>query len=138
MCHCSKGAVTALACVVLGLVAAAGPAAASAIPAPGIVRAGAARFEILTPTLIRLEYAADGQFENRPTMLAFNRVIDPPRYSVQTTGGTLVIRTADITLSYELGSGPFSAQNLKLAVAVDRGTVQAFRAGSAGARTGSS
>jgi len=61
MYHCSKGAVTALACVALGLAAAAGPAAASATPAPGTVRAGAARFEILTPTLIRLEYAADGR-----------------------------------------------------------------------------
>jgi hypothetical protein len=55
----------------VALAAAAGPPAASATPAPGIVRAGAARFEILTPTLIRLGYAADGQFENRPTSQGF-------------------------------------------------------------------
>jgi hypothetical protein len=41
------------------------------------VRAGHLRVQMLTPTLLRLEYAADDAFENRPTFNAVNR--DPGR-----------------------------------------------------------
>jgi len=114
----------AIALAVCLLLAGASQAAAAQHPT-GIVLAGPARFEILTPTLVRLEYAADERFENRPTMLAFNRTIDPPRYTTQTSDGTLVIRTARITLSYKLNSGPFTTSNLKLAVTVGKSTALA-------------
>ena len=54
---------------VLALLAAALVAAPSAAAADGVVRDGNARFQVICPALIRLEYAADGRFEDRPTML---------------------------------------------------------------------
>src|SRR5437763_10694870 len=98
--------------VVLGWwVAVTDPAAARS----DVVRAGAARFEVLTPTLIRLEYAQDGRFENRRTMTTAGegrpRV---PRYEASRARGWLTIRTAAATLCYRLGSGPFTAANLRL------------------------
>jgi alpha-glucosidase (family GH31 glycosyl hydrolase) len=109
--------------VVIGAVATIATSPAQA--ATGIVRVGAARFEVLTPSLIRIEYAADGRFENRPTMLGFDRAVHPPPYTARDSGGTLTLRTARITLSYRIGSGPFSAANLKLLVAVGRHTAAA-------------
>ena len=37
------------------------------------VRAGHARFEVLTPTLIRLEYSPNDRFEDRRTVVAQDR-----------------------------------------------------------------
>ncbi|MET0927071.1 MAG: hypothetical protein ABWY90_06815, partial [Solirubrobacterales bacterium] len=55
---------------------AAAPAAAA--PGPAEVRDGPARFQVITPTLIRLEYAADGGFEDRPTLTVPARGHKPP------------------------------------------------------------
>ncbi|HEY7009497.1 MAG TPA: carbohydrate-binding protein, partial [Jatrophihabitantaceae bacterium] len=75
------------------------------------VTAGPARFEVLTPTLIRLEYAADGHFENGPTFNVVTRNLPTPRFSATAHGGELSIRTTELTLRYREGSGPFSPAN---------------------------
>jgi len=38
-----------------------------------VVRSGDARIEVLSPTLLRLEYSPSGGFENSPTVNALNR-----------------------------------------------------------------
>jgi hypothetical protein len=38
-----------------------------------VVRSGHARIEVLSPTLLRLEYSPSGDFENNPTVNALNR-----------------------------------------------------------------
>src|SRR3954454_18876134 len=93
------------------LVLAAAPAAGAA------VRDGHARFEVLSPTLIRLEYADDDRFEDGQTMTAVNR--DFPAVAIQTSvqGDTRLIRTSSITLRYRRGGGPFTPQNLSIDVA---------------------
>jgi Glycosyl hydrolases family 31/Domain of unknown function (DUF5110) len=98
-------------------------ALASAQPAAGasrVVRSGNARFEVLTPTLVRVEYAADGQFEDRPTQTAINRDQPVPAFGVTRSLGTLTIDTGAIKLHYVEGSGPFTPANLW--VDVDGGT----------------
>jgi len=92
--------------------------APAAHAADGVVRDGNARFQVLSPTLLRLEYAADGVFEDRPTMLAFNRRIDPPKYSTEVQGDRLIVRTDRMTLTYRRGSGPFTDRNLNVIVRV--------------------
>jgi hypothetical protein len=95
-------------------------AAAFAAPAaatPAAVRDGHARFEVLSPTLIRLEYAQDDRFEDGPTMTAVNRDFPAPRYQTSVEGGTRVIRTSAMTLRYQRGSGPFTDKNLSVDVA---------------------
>lgn len=79
------------------------------------VRSGDARFEILSPTLIRTEYAGDGEFTDAPTFNAIGRGgFDPAAYTATTSGGWLTIRTRALTLRYQVGSGPFNARNLSV------------------------
>src|ERR1035437_341622 len=94
-------------------------ASASAAARSPIVRAGPVRFEVLTPTLIRLEYAEDRRFENRPTMTATRARLPVPSFVVRRARGWLTIRTRKVTLRYRLGSGAFTTGNLVLALTID-------------------
>ena len=78
------------------------------------VVADKARFEFLTPSLVRMEYAPSGTFVDVPTAVVQKR--DWPKVSVQATreNGWLVVNTASMTLRYRLHSGPFSATNLQV------------------------
>ena len=96
---------------------AAAPQAAFAAEA-GTVVDGAARFQVLTPTLVRLEHAADGRFEDRPSLNVVNRSFRGPRFSARRARGVLTIRTSRMTLRYRRGSGPFSASNLTVRLRV--------------------
>ncbi|MFB7244122.1 alpha-xylosidase [Streptomyces populi] len=79
------------------------------------VSAGSARFEILSPTLIRTEYAGDRKFTDDPTFNAIGREgFEPTAYSATTSDGWLTIRTSAMSLRYKVDSGPFSAQNFSL------------------------
>ncbi|MFG1646671.1 TIM-barrel domain-containing protein [Amycolatopsis sp. NPDC049252] len=92
-------------------VAASVPAAGSS--RPRTVTAGDARFQVLSPTLIRTEYAADGKFLDSPTYTAIGRDgFAPTSFTSSTSGGWLTIKTSAVTLRYQVGSGPFTAQNL--------------------------
>jgi alpha-glucosidase (family GH31 glycosyl hydrolase) len=84
-----------------------------------VVRADPARFEVLTPTLIRLEFAQDRRFDDAPTMTtAGERRTAPPRFSVRRGAGVLTIRTGAMTLRYRLASGPFTTNNLGLTLRI--------------------
>ncbi|MEU4172265.1 TIM-barrel domain-containing protein [Streptomyces sp. NPDC026665] len=74
---------------------------------------GNARFEILSPTLIRTEYAGDRKFTDEPTFNAIGRDgFEPAAYSATTSDGWLTIRTSAMSLRYKVDSGPFDARNL--------------------------
>src|SRR5579875_3097493 len=77
---------------------------------------GHARFEVLSPTLIRLEYSASGHFENRPTMVAVHRPLTTP-FTTSVRHGVRIIRTSALTLRYREGSGRFSPANLTISPA---------------------
>ncbi|MFF6998254.1 TIM-barrel domain-containing protein [Streptomyces sp. NPDC008313] len=81
------------------------------------VSSGNARFQVLSPTLIRTEYAADGKFTDDPTFNAIGRGgFTPASYTSRTADGWLTIRTSAVTLRYRVGSGPFEASNLSVDV----------------------
>lgn len=94
----------------LGLVL---PAPATAQP-NGTVTSGQARFQVLSPTLIRSEFAGDRVFENQATYNVVNRTFPRTAYSTRTENGWLVITTSAMTLRYRVGSGPFRADNIEL------------------------
>ena len=99
------------------------PSPAAAAPARGgVVRDGNARFQVISPTLIRLEYAADGRFEDGPTITAVSRRSRSVRYTTRRTRDLLTIRTRRMTLRYRRGSGPFAPENLTLKLRVGAGT----------------
>ena len=79
-----------------------------------VVAAGKnARFTVLTPQLIRMEWSADGAFEDRASLTFINRDLPVPKYKVSRSGGRVVIKTEALTLTYKIGDGAFSASNLK-------------------------
>ena len=78
------------------------------------VVAGDARFEVLTPEVIRLEYAPDGKFLNQPTFTVLDRNLPVPSYTESEKDGWLELRTSDEVLRYRIGSGAFTPENTTL------------------------
>lgn len=87
-------------------------------PAATIVD-GHARFTLLTPRLVRMEWSADGRFEDRASLVFIQRRLAVPRHTVRRAGGWLTVRTDDLTVRYREGSGRFAAGNLEVRLRVD-------------------
>jgi len=88
------------------------------------VTLGKARFTVLTPQLIRMEWAADGKFEDHASFVFINRRLPVPKFvSSVTKSGTdqlLTIKTSDLTLTYSAaGDGRFAHGNLSIELAVN-------------------
>ena len=58
--------------------------------ARAVVVAGNARFTVLTPQLIRMEWSEDGVFEDRATLTFVNRKTDVPNFSCFTQFPTVI------------------------------------------------
>ncbi len=97
------------------------PGAADPAPDPtsardrvGVVTDGRARFQVVTPSLIRMEYAADGRFEDEPSMTVPDRSVGgrgaAPRFTTTVEGAWRVIRTKRVELRWRRGQdfGPAS------------------------------
>ncbi|MET9173951.1 TIM-barrel domain-containing protein [Streptomyces misionensis] len=79
------------------------------------VVSGDARFEVLSPTLIRTEYAGDAKFVDTATFNAIGRdTFGRTPFTSSIRHGELTIRTSAMTLTYKVGSGKFTADNLKV------------------------
>ncbi len=92
-------------------------AAAPAV-APTPIVEGNARFEVLSPTLVRMEYAGDGAFQNATTFSAVNRDFPAPAYTTDVSSdGYREIHTSALTLRYQQNSGPFTPANLSVLLA---------------------
>ena len=76
-----------------------------------VVVVGNARFTVLTPQLIRMEWSEDGIFENRATLTFVNRKTDLPKFKVTNSRNKVIIRTDKLTMTYVKGA-KFSAENL--------------------------
>jgi len=86
-----------------------------------VVTAGHARFTVLTPELIRMEWAADGKFEDHASFVFLNRRLPVPKFTAQTAapGGMLKIETGKLTLEYRPDNAAFNKENLSIALTVD-------------------
>jgi len=115
------GWLAALAAVLLALTLTPSGALAAA-PPPRVhgqtVLAGHLRVEVLSPTLLRMEYAADDTFEDRPTFNVVDRAPGRTRFTASTGNGELRVRTDAVTLRYTLGSGPVTPANTTLDLVV--------------------
>jgi hypothetical protein len=85
--------------------------------ASNVVVDGHARFEVLTPTLIRLEYAGDDRFQDAATFTALTRTMPVPAFTTNVANGFREIHTAGLTLRYQQGGGPFTAANTSVQLA---------------------
>ena len=51
-----------------------------------VVQGDKYRFTVLTTRMLRMEYAEDGVFEDRPTQIVWNRNFDHPAFTVREIG----------------------------------------------------
>ncbi|MCG3138066.1 MAG: hypothetical protein HJJLKODD_01924 [Phycisphaerae bacterium] len=85
---------------------------------------GNARFQFISPTCVRMEYAPDGKFIDLPSVIAVQRAypdLSPfLKQSVQTPDGVIkeqTICTGLLFITYQ-PTGPFTTENLKISKAV--------------------
>ncbi|QXG77103.1 carbohydrate-binding protein [Modestobacter sp. L9-4] len=107
--------------VAAGVVVTFAPApAATAAPTPRPVTpisvvSGQARFEILSPTLVRTEFAGDSRFIDAPTFNAIGRnSFQQTAVRKVTKDGWMTLDTGAMTLRYKVGSGRFTDDNLTI------------------------
>ncbi len=80
---------------------------------------GSARFTVVTPECIRLEYQPDGKFVDAPSMFAVGRGVLDDKTVEEKQGNAHVLHTGRMRLVYTPDSQPFSPANL--AVEIDGG-----------------
>ncbi|MBS1815047.1 MAG: DUF5110 domain-containing protein [Acidobacteria bacterium] len=102
-----------------------------AAPAATVVQ-GNVRITVLTPELLRLEWAADGKFEDHASFTVLNRHLPVPQFQHHLTqtadGKTLTVDTAALHLVYTFppnGETPhFDAKNLSISLKLNGRDVQ--------------
>jgi alpha-glucosidase (family GH31 glycosyl hydrolase) len=79
-----------------------------------VVVAGNARFTVLTPQLVRMEWSENGQFENHASLVFINRRLPVPAFKTSRDNGALTIDTGKLLLRYRQAPGQFTAENLEV------------------------
>src|SRR5690606_358817 len=74
------------------------------------VTVGSARFSLLTPNLLRLQYAP---FDDRPSMRALTRPEAQPFADVRQTDGGTVLSSEHFTITYRAGES-FGQESLRI------------------------
>ena len=75
---------------------------------------GNARFSMLTPHIIRLEYDSTRNFVDDPSFVVVNRKLPAISYKKSVRGKWFIIKTAQMELRYKTGSGSFNDKNLQI------------------------
>ncbi len=91
--------------------------ASAPLAKPGaIVRAGHARFTVLTPELIRVEWAEDRNFQDHASLIFINRDLPVPAFTVKRQGKAVTIDTDKLHLTYRplAQEKGFAADNLAI------------------------
>ncbi|MCA9252080.1 MAG: DUF5110 domain-containing protein [Phycisphaerales bacterium] len=78
------------------------------------IKSGHARFTILTPEMIRMEWSPSNSFEDRASFTFINRNLKVPKYNTSRDGEWLVITTDALTLRYQDDGQPFRDGNLSI------------------------
>lgn len=93
---------------------------AAAEPKHAVIR-GSARFEILSPSVIRMENSPEGKFVDAPSVAVQNRNWGGAEFHAADSGGWLEISTSKLKLRYRLGSGAFGPGNLQISWSDEQG-----------------
>jgi len=100
-------------------------------PAEAVVNAANARFTVLTPEMIRIEYSDSAVFEDRATFTVINRNLDVvPKFSTNEDADFIYINTDKLNLKYRKGTNPLtqppSPDNLSITMHLDGKPVEWF------------
>ena len=102
-------------CALIAGVFAVTVSAGRAHAAPNPVVVGAARFTVLAPQCVRVEYAPDG-FTDAPSYFAANRKARFDDFQLSISGATTTIDTGAIQLNYTPDGKAFSPTNLRATI----------------------
>ncbi len=75
---------------------------------------GHARFQVLSPTLVRLEYSPAGMFVDAPSVAVVKRNWPDAGFQTTASEGWRTIKTERLSVRYRIGSGAFAAGNLEV------------------------
>jgi alpha-glucosidase len=78
-----------------------------------VIQFGKARFTMLTPSLVRMEWSPDCKFEDKASFTILNRQLPVPAFTKKVSGKKLIITTKDLTISFTDDNNSFSAKNLQ-------------------------
>ncbi|HAA10465.1 MAG TPA: hypothetical protein DCE41_01735, partial [Cytophagales bacterium] len=78
------------------------------------VTVGNARFTVLTPQLIRMEWSETGQFVDASTFVVVNRLMPVPEFTTRTRRKATIIKTEALTLTYSGEGAAFTPENLSI------------------------
>ena len=73
-----------------------------------------ARFTMLTPHIVRMEYDSTSKFVDNRSFVAINRVLPSVPYTIKNQGSWMIIKTSEMEIRYKTGSGKFNAANLQI------------------------
>lgn len=90
---------------------------------PNMITLGKARFTVITPNLVRLEYSENGKFIDSPSIFAINRSRTGARFTINKQQDTTIIDTGFIRLSYKNDGQPFNPDNLQAVIRKDNETI---------------
>ena len=77
-------------------------------------RDGPVRFQLLSPTAVRLEYDPRGRFVDVPSVVVINRTGPGAAWSSGRKKGWLTLSSPRLTVRYQIGTGAFTADNLRI------------------------
>ncbi|MBT0769047.1 carbohydrate-binding protein [Kineosporia sp. J2-2] len=110
-------------------------AQAQAVPKGAVVTDGQARFQVLSPTLIRTEFAGDEKFVDAGTFNVVGRQkFGQTRFTSRRSNGWLTIDTGKLLLRYKTGSGAFGDDNLRISLKAGEQAVEASPWAGSGSR----
>ncbi len=90
-----------------------------------IVGGNTFRLTVLTPSLLRLEYSADGMFEDRASQSVFYRDFEDVPFTLTRSEGVLKVETAALSLCYH-ENAPFTKDTLSVTLKTEPGTTWCF------------
>ena len=82
------------------------------------------RFTVLTEQVIRMEWQANGKFNDDASFVFINRNLPSPDFKVAKTKKWLTITTDKLTLRYRRGSGSFNRDNLSISLRLNEEEVK--------------
>lgn len=85
---------------------------------------GNARFTVLTPELIRMEWSDNGKFEDNKSLTFVNRNLPVPKFSKSVSKSGAKIKTDALTLSYRNDGKPFNPSNLEIKMNLNGKTIK--------------
>lgn len=79
-----------------------------------VVTCGNARFTVLTPQMVRIEWSPDARWEDAKSLTFVNRKLEVPDFKKKVSKKGVTISTGALTLDYRNDGKPFDAGNLKI------------------------